>query len=93
MADIDNEGDGDIVIWKCNEPLTVLRNDRCAGNCARHCALCGQKQTQEVLSQASFHSSNGPTLYFGLVPQLPIRRFAGRQDRNSQAGFRASALA
>ena len=75
MADIDNDGDVDIVIWNRNEPLTLLRNDLAPGNWVeftgpigtRVTALYGgQKQTQEILSQASFYSSNGRTLHFGL---------------------------
>jgi enediyne biosynthesis protein E4 len=76
MADIDNDGDVDIVIWNRNEPLTLLRNDLAPGTNwleftgpigTRVTANYGtRKQTQEILSQASFYSSNGRTLHFGL---------------------------
>jgi hypothetical protein len=75
-ADFDNDGDIDIVIWNRNEPLTLLRNDLEANTNwieftgpvgTRVTALYGGfKQTQEILSQASFYSSNGRTLHFGL---------------------------
>lgn len=77
VADIDRDGDLDIVIWNRNEPLTLLRNDLAPGGGnwlqftgplgTRVTAVyAGSKQTQEILSQSSFYSSNGRTLHFGL---------------------------
>ena len=76
-ADIDNDGDLDIVIWNRNEPPTVLRNDLppAAGNWLQveapigtriTAVYNGKRQAQEVLSQVSFYSSCGRTLHFGL---------------------------
>jgi hypothetical protein len=81
VADIDNDGDLDLVIWNRNEPLTLLRNDLMAVSESanwieftgpfgtRVTAAYGSpvvRQTQEILSQSSFYSSNGRTLHFGL---------------------------
>ena len=78
VADIDRDGDLDIVVWNRNEPLTLLRNDLppATGNWLQFTGPLGTrvtavyaggvKQTQEILSQSSFYSSNGRTLHFGL---------------------------
>jgi len=76
VADIDRDGDLDIVIWNRNEPLTLLRNDLApGGNWLQFtgplgtrvtATYAGSKQTQEILSQSSFYSSNGRALHFGL---------------------------
>jgi hypothetical protein len=78
VADIDRDGDLDILIWNRNEPLTLVRNDLApgGGNWLQFTGPLGtrvtvvyaggSKQTQEVLSQSSFYSSSGRTLHFGL---------------------------
>lgn len=91
FADLDNDGDLEIVMWNRNEPPSLLRNDlkvpsqrhwlqvelqSDAGNRngigAQVTVPYGaRKQTQAVLSQSSFYSSNGLRLHFGLGDALP----------------------
>lgn len=72
-ADLDNDGDLDIVIWNRNEPPTLLRNDLAAGSnrwiqfeAPIHTRVTVQGFAQEVLSQSSFYSAPGRVLHFGL---------------------------
>ncbi len=75
-GDFDNDGDLDIAIWNRNAPPTLLRNELSGGgNWLRVAApvgtsvtvvFSGKRQTQTVLSQASFYSANDARLHFGL---------------------------
>jgi hypothetical protein len=94
IGDFDNDGDLDIVIMNRNRPPSLLRNDlKSANNWLRVRAPIGTRVTalyggkrnvQEVLSQASFYSSNEPTLHFGLgaaaTADLEIRRTDGKTE-------------
>ncbi len=96
-GDFDNDGDLDIVIMNRNEPPTLLRNDLTTKHHwlqvdapigTRVTAVYGGKrQVQEVLSQASFYSSNDPVLHFGLGPEvtaaLEIRWPNGKTEKRA----------
>lgn len=93
-ADFDNDGDIDLAIWNRNAPVTLLRNDLTdGGNWLQVDAPIGtsvtavygtSRQVQEVMSQASFYSSNGRVLHFGLGPRtqtdLEIRWPSGKRE-------------